>query len=242
MTSALLHSILHNYSYLQVYGLTLAYFLVLYFLIGSLFLLVCKQLEKRKVIQPITATAAPYKNIGYEIKNSVRSIFIFGFSGIPLIYGFRTGFIALLPDTLWTALFGLVLLMVWNEIHFFLIHRLMHVSWFYKYIHVVHHRSKIPTVFSVFSFHWVEALLLSTVEFTIAVFIPFSAVALFLYPLVSILLNFAGHCNYRFGNGQGAAWKLVSTRHAAHHSINKREYGFASYALDKLFSFQKKNK
>jgi sterol desaturase/sphingolipid hydroxylase (fatty acid hydroxylase superfamily) len=65
-------------------------------------------------------------------------------------------------------------------------------------------------------------------------FVPLSPLAIFLYPLASILLNFAGHCNYRFGNGQGADWKLFGTHHNAHHAKFTKNYGFASNLLDKI--------
>jgi hypothetical protein len=53
----------------------------------------------------------------------------------------------------------------------------MHQKFMMKQIHYIHHKSNIPTVYSVFSFHWIEALLLSTVPITIIPLIPFSIVA-----------------------------------------------------------------
>lgn len=242
MISSFTHRVIADYSYLQVYALTTVYFLLLYFIIGPLFLGACKLLKKTGLLHAIHPADRPNKNRFYEIKNSFRSILIFGFSSLPLIYFVRNGFIVLLPDSLWATLAGLVVLIIWNEIHFFVVHCLMHLRIFYKHIHYMHHVSKIPTVYSVFSFHPVEAVLLSSVEFTIALFLPFSATAIFLYPLVSILLNYAGHCNYRFGKGSGSHWRLFGTRHAAHHYKNAPHYGFASTVLDQLIAFQKKNK
>ena len=242
MIQEFIHRFITDYSYLQVYALTVIYFLLLYFVLGPLFLYTCKVLEKLQVLHQIQSTPKPNKNIRYEIKNSFRSILIFGFSSLPVIYFVRTGFMVLLPDSVWVTLIGLALLIVWNEIHFFLVHRVMHWPVCYRYIHYMHHVSKIPTVYSVFSFHPVEAFLLSTVEVTLVLFVPLSTTAIFLYPLVSILLNYAGHCNYRFGNGTGSAWHLFGTRHSTHHYRNTNQYGFASPLLDELFSFHKKHK
>ena len=47
--------------------------------------------------------------------------------------------------------------------------------------------------------------LLSTVPLTLILFCPLSPLALGIYSLTSILLNFAGHSNVRFGNGSGNA-------------------------------------
>ena len=107
-----------------------------------------------------------------------------------------------------------------------------------KKVHYIHHKSLVPTVFSVYSFHWLEALLLSTVPLSIVPFIPFSFTAIALYPMSSILLNFAGHCNYRFGKGKGESWRLFGTHHNEHHNKGRQNYGFAINFLDKLFSYK----
>ncbi|MAJ50119.1 MAG: fatty acid hydroxylase [Flammeovirgaceae bacterium] len=167
---------------------------------------------------------------------SMQSIIIFGFSVIPIIYLIRKDFIVLLPNT-WPIIFlGIVLLTIWNEVHFFIVHRLMHFNFFMKHVHFIHHKSRIPTIYSVYSFHWFEALLLSTVPLTILPFIPFSIVAVFIYPFVSILLNLAGHCNYRFGQGKGNYWVNFGTAHNEHHTKGRKNYGFALNFLDKLYS------
>ena len=234
MMKELINIILVEFSYAEVYIITVIYFLLLYFLVGYLFLLTCKLLEKRGLLELITKTDNPNKNLLYEIKYSVLSIFVFGISGIVMVCIIRKGIIQTLPETLLNTLTGLMILTLWNEVHFFIVHRLMHLPFFYRTIHKIHHRSKIPAVYSVYSFHWIEALLLSTVPISIAPFIDFSVTAIFLYPLASILLNYAGHCNYRFGHGVGANWKLFGTRHANHHYKNNGNYGFVTNILDKF--------
>ncbi|MBL6448278.1 sterol desaturase family protein [Fulvivirga sp. 29W222] len=166
--------------------------------------------------------------------HSLKSVIIFGFSGIPLIFLIRMDVIGLLPNSIMNTIIGLIILVIWNEIHFFMVHRLMHVPFFMKHVHIVHHRSRIPTVYAVYSFHWFEALLLSTVPITIAPIIPLSATAIFLFPLVSILLNYSGHCNYRFGKGKAPGFLAFGTNHNHHHSKAKRNYGFASGLLDRI--------
>lgn len=229
---------LYNYSYLTLYGLTFCYFLFLYFGVGSLFLYVCKCLEHKNILQKIIDKKVKQQQIYFEIKHTIKSIVIFGFSIIPVIYLIRVDLVELLPDTWQNIVLGLIVLTLWNEVHFYIVHRIMHQKFMMKHIHYIHHKSNIPNVYSVFSFHWIEALLLSTVPITIIPLIPFSIVAVMAYPLVSILLNFAGHCNYRFGNGSLMSWKLLGTHHNEHHSRGRKNYGFALNLLDKLFSKQ----
>lgn len=232
----LIENILSNYSYPLLFGLTILYFLILYFGVGSLFLVICKFLEKKNLLHKIIDKEVTKKQIRFEIKHSLKSIFVFGFSILPIIYLIRIDFIELLPNTWLNIIVGLVILTLWNEVHFYIVHRIMHQKFIMKKVHYIHHRSSIPTVYSVFSFHWIEALLLSTVPLIILLFLPFSIIAVFVFPLVSILLNFAGHCNYRFGNGKGTSWSLFGTYHNQHHSRGRKNYGFSLNFLDKLFS------
>lgn len=221
---------------MSLYGLTFGYFLFLYFGVGYLFLYACKALEQKQILYKIDTSAIPKRQFIFEVKHSIKSIFVFGFSVIPIIYLIRIGVVDLLPNTITNTVIGLVILTLWNEVHFYVVHRLMHQKFMMKYVHIIHHQSKTPTVFSVYSFHWVEALLLSTIPLTIVPFISFSILAISIYPLISILLNFTGHCNYRFGKGKGESWMLFGTYHNEHHSRGRRNYGFALNFLDKIFS------
>ncbi|MFD2036709.1 sterol desaturase family protein [Belliella marina] len=229
-------NLLYHYSYPVLFGLTVIYFSILYFGVGSLFLEVCKFLEKRNIIHKIATKQIPKDQLSFEIRHSIQSILVFGLSVIPIIYLVRIEVIQLLPNNFLNITLGLIILTLWNEVHFYAIHRLMHQKFMMKHIHHIHHKSTVPTVFSVYSFHWIEACLLSTVPLTIVPFIPFSIFAVFIYPTVSILLNFAGHCNYRFGSGKGDSWWLFGTTHHEHHSRGRRNYGFALNFLDRLFS------
>jgi sterol desaturase/sphingolipid hydroxylase (fatty acid hydroxylase superfamily) len=197
-------------------------------------------LESKHLLNKIESKEVSKKQLAFEIKNSLKSIAVFGFSIIPIIFLVRIDLIDLLPNTWTNVLIGLITLTIWNEVHFYLVHRLMHQNFMMKHVHVIHHRSHIPTVYSVFSFHWLEAFLLSTILLTIVPFISYSIIAVFIYPFVSIILNFTGHCNYRFGEGKGDSWRLFGTYHHKHHSRGKRNFGFALNFMDKLFSGQNK--
>ncbi len=234
MLSDLTNNILYETTYLQLYGLVFCYFLFLYIVLGPLFLSMCKMLTRAGIAHRIIEKEVTGKQIKRELLHSFQSIVIFGFSAFPVIYFIRTGVITLLPDSLANILLGIALLTVWNEVHFYIVHRIMHLPFLMKHVHYVHHKSVTPTVYSVYSFHWLEAVLLSTVPVTLAPFIPIAPLAIFLYPMASILLNFAGHCNYRLGNGKGSGWAHFATRHSAHHHSFSNKFGFASDLLDKL--------
>ena len=231
-----LDNFIYNYTFTTLFGLNFIYFITIYFGLAPLFDSVCKILHSKKIVQKVTEREVTKEQISFEIKHSLKSIFIFGTSIIPIIYLVRVGFITFLPNTIFNVLLGIIILNLWNEIHFFVVHRIMHLPFFMKNVHYIHHKSKVPTVYSVYSFHWLEALLLSTVPLTIALFLPFSPISIAMYPLVSILINYSGHCNYRFGNGTGKSWQLFGTHHNEHHFKNKKNYGFLSPFLDFLIS------
>lgn len=226
-------------SYTSQSLLVFGYFLVLYFIVGNLFLYSCKILESKKFIQKIVTETVPKKQILFEIKHSLMSIVIFAFSGWPIIYFVRNGSISLEKTTILTVLFGVFVLNIWNEIHFFIVHRIMHTPWFMKNIHIIHHRSRIPTVFSVYSFHPLEAVLLSTVPLTLILWLPLSPLAIAIYPFTSIVLNLIGHCNYRIWGKPGPSWFRLATSHNEHHVIGKQNFGFASPLLDNLLKRKK---
>ncbi len=241
MIDQFINNILYQYSYYLIYGIVFFYFILLYFGLGTAFLRVCKYLYSKKLLNKIVDKEVSKEQTFFEIKYSLLSIFIFGFSGFPIIYLVRMGKIDLLENSILNVVIGLVVLTIWNEIHFFLVHRLMHIPFFLKKVHYIHHRSTIPTVYSVYSFHIVESTLLSTVPFLLLLVVPLAPLAIFLFPIVSILLNYAGHCNYRFGKGLGKAWQLFATNHNEHHFKGKQNYGFASDLLDKFYQLFKKN-
>nr|WP_271711496.1 sterol desaturase family protein [Marinigracilibium pacificum] len=211
---------------------SIVYFIALYFVLAPLFLTLCKRLEKLSVIEKISDRKVTKSQIRYEIKNSCISILIFAFSGIPIISLIRSGQIATQTDTLQNIIIGILVLTTWNEIHFFIVHRIMHIPFFLKWAHKIHHRSVTPTVFSVYSFHWFEALLLSTVQLTIIWAIPLSVISISIFPLVSILLNLAGHCNYRIKWKGAPRIFRFGTTHNKHHNNASKEYGFALYWID----------
>ncbi|MCZ8214717.1 MAG: sterol desaturase family protein [Cyclobacteriaceae bacterium] len=224
--------ILYQYSYLKIYLLGSAYLLSMY-MMAPCFLGVCKILYKKKVLQKIVDRKISVCQIRYEVIHSLGAILVFGFAVLPIVYLIREGIIHLLPSTVINIIIGVVIMTIWNEVHFVIVHRIMHLPFFMRHVHVVHHQSKIPTVYSVYSFHWFEAFLISTLSLTIMLFVPFSPVAVFLYPLVNLIFNCAGHCNYRFGNGVGHSWLLFGTNHNDHHAKAKKNYGFVLNPTDR---------
>ncbi len=227
---------INELNYIQLYLLTFVYFILIYFLMAFLFQFLISVLSKKKFLNRIIDKKIKNGQVKSEILHSIISMSTFGLATVIIILIFRKEYNYFLADNLINILITLIILNVYNEIHFYLIHRLMHIPFFWKNVHHIHHRSSVPTVFSVFNFHLIEALLLSLVPVVIFSFCPLSLLGIFLYPISSLLLNMSGHCNYRFGSGDKHSNLQIGTKHALHHDKNNNRYGFATSLLDKLFS------
>jgi sterol desaturase/sphingolipid hydroxylase (fatty acid hydroxylase superfamily) len=104
----------------------------------------------------------------FKSQNTDNILRTFG-SGLPiwtgyevlLLWAWANGFgpwIDFVDHPIWLIAFGLVLPLV-HEVHFFLIHRLIHLPLLYRMVHSVHHNSVNPSPWSSLSMHPVEHLL-----------------------------------------------------------------------------------
>ena len=122
----MIEQVFYTYSYPILFVLSFGYFLVLYFGLGPLFLWVCKFLERRNLLHKILNQPVSKSQIQFEVKHSLKSIFVFGFSLIPVAFVIRAGFVEVLPDNVFNVLVGVLILSLWNEVHFYIVHRIMH--------------------------------------------------------------------------------------------------------------------
>ncbi len=171
--------------------------------------------------------------VRFEILHSLSSITIFAGYGVLMYFLHRKGEISLVweasPSTWLPEIFVLFL---WNELHFYLCHRLLHTPWLLRHIHRIHHHSIVPTPFSTFSFHWAEATLLGSVMVLAMLAHHFSIHALLALPLMSIVGNSIGHSNYSFTRGRMTA----SGEHSLHHRRASGNFGFLLSWFDRLSS------
>ena len=228
-----------KYSNTELFLLTIAYFTFLYFGLGWCYWKICRLLFQRGWMEKISDRPYSREQLHFELRQSLYSIVVFGFSSLPLAWMLHQNIIHPGENTLGNILLGLVILTFWNEIHFYIIHRIMHLPALMKYAHHIHHRSVVPSVFSVYSFHPLEAALLSSVLVTIAPFYHFPTAALMLFPTLSILINFSGHSNYRLVLKTKQKWLLFATKHNDHHGKAGREFGFMTNFMDYFFTKKK---
>ncbi len=171
-----------------------------------------------------------------EVLRSLVSIAVFASYGVATVAAERSGLVVIRwQETALSFLGDLLLLFLWNEVHFYLIHRLLHTRWLMRHVHTVHHRSVVPTPFSTYSFHWVEAVLLSSVMLLWLMVLPLGIGAVLCFPLLSLALNCIGHMNYAVFPGARLIDLMAGCRRHTWHHTHGGNYGFYLPWLDALF-------
>ena len=148
----------------EVMAVGVAFFAVLYLSTGALAwwlghgLLPALGIGRRLDTRPL-----PRGQLRRELVASASSILIFG-CGLVVPWGLlRAGWAQLAVDPpAWRVLVEIVVLFFWNDVHFWVNHRLLHTRWLRRF-HGPHHRSIVTTPFSTYGFHPVEALMLGNV-------------------------------------------------------------------------------
>lgn len=184
-----------------------------------------------KVLDPRPLAAGQLQR---ELEGSAMSVVIFGL-GLVFPWGLlKLGWAHLAIDpSLAQLLLEMLVLIIWNEIHFYINHRLLHTRWLRKY-HLPHHRSIVTTPWSAYNFHPVEALMLGSVLMLPMVLHDFSVFALAFIPVFSLLINSMGHANYDLKPDSTLFIFQGVRRHQLHHACFNGNYGFMLPFMDRL--------
>jgi sterol desaturase/sphingolipid hydroxylase (fatty acid hydroxylase superfamily) len=170
--------------------------------------------------------------IGREIRRSLVSILVFGLYGSVTFLAWSNGIVRIDFQPTWYKIAGdIAFLLIWNEIHFYVMHRLLHTRWLHRHVHRIHHESVVPTPFSTYSFHWAEAALLGSVMILPMLFYRFSVEAILTLPVMSIAFNSIGHCNYNVF-AKRPEMHSASLEHSEHHLRVSGNFGFYLPFLD----------
>lgn len=113
----------------------------------------------------------------------------------------------------------LVAVFLWSDVHFFLIHRLLHCQPLYRWIHAAHHESVNPGPWSSLSFHPVEAAMFFSVYTLPAVCgLPWGVWIGF--KVASVIGPLHAHCGHDLGETLRG-----SVFHYRHHRYKRGNYG-----------------
>ncbi|WP_101924940.1 MULTISPECIES: sterol desaturase family protein [Luteimonas] len=209
---------------------------------GALYVLLCggtwwltrSVLPTLRVGRRIDATPLRAGQIRRELAGSAVSVSIFGIGSVIPWWFVHAGWARLAVDggALRVGV-EILALLVWNDVHFYASHRLLHTRPLRRF-HQQHHRSLVTTPFATYSFHPLEAALLGNVILLPMLVHDFSFAALLALPVLSLLLNNLGHSNYDVRPGAPAdSWIAASRRHQLHHARYHGNYGFLFNFMDR---------
>ena len=219
-------------SYFDFFALTVVGFLILYFAFATSAYIIFTKSNRFKSFQEKSFRPGQIRT---EISRSMVSIFMFAILSIWMRWALKVSIYRFDFD-FDLKIFGLELLALffWNEIYFYIFHRLFHLKAFYK-LHAYHHYSTVPSPFSAYSFHWTEGIVLGAVM-PVALFLhDFQVYSILLLPVMSIFMNVLGHSNVDFFPEKGINSILsFSKRHSQHHKNPHKNFGFFLPTLDKL--------
>ncbi len=219
----------------QLMAVGIAYFAALYFATALVSTLLTRTLLPRFGFgRPLDTRPLPPGQVRREIAQACVSVVIFG-AGLVVPWALlRAGWARLAQDPSALRIAAeIAVLFVWNELHFYVNHRLLHTRPLRRF-HAEHHRSHIATPFSTYAFHPVEAVMLGSVPLLPMLVHDFSFLALACLPVLSIVLNSLGHANYEFTRHAPASGPLgASRRHHLHHAVSRGNYGFLLTVFDR---------
>ena len=137
-------------------------------------------------------------------------------------------------NPLWfIALFALI--PMWESFYFYWIHRLLHVPWFYKRVHALHHRNINVGPWSGLSMHPVEHLIFlgsGLIHFVV----PTAPVHILYHMQYLTLTAATTHCGFEgLVMRDENRLKLGTFHHQMHHRYFECNYGSLEVPWDKLF-------
>lgn len=209
---------------------TTAFFLMIYVGVASMVWLLAKRIHRPLEKRSIKAT-----QVRFEMRNALRSIVIFG-AGVIVPWGLLQW--GVVDIDLQAGATGIVidclLLVIWNELHFYAMHRLLHEK--FGRLHAAHHKSVVSTPFSAYSMSATEAAMLGSVMPLAMLMHDFSLPALVFLPVWSICLNALAHsnCDLFPWAGERSLFNFIR-HHQCHHSHYHGNYSFMFSQLDRWF-------
>lgn len=122
-------------------------------------------------------------------------------------------------------------------------HRMAHFPFFYKLVHLRHHKHESTNAISLFVLHPIEALGFGFLIILVIFIYPFSYLAISLYLFINLLWGTIGHLDKEILPKQLVGLKpglLGSTKfHNDHHKHPHYNYGFYTVMWDKIFGTYK---
>ncbi|AXR60778.1 sterol desaturase family protein [Leptospira mayottensis] len=236
--------LLSKFGYSGFFGIIWGFFLIRYLVFSGIAFLVVWVFCGKKLSHKLIQNKKPEKEkIFYEIKYSMLTFFIFGLSGIFVVWAKVNGFNRIYDNVgdygivyLIFSAFALILL---HDTYFYWTHRMMHHKFFFKYFHLVHHKSTNPSPWAAFSFHPLEAIVESGIVPLVSFVLPLHPGVMIIFFVYMTSLNVLGHLSYEFFpswflKSGFTNWHNTTTHHNMHHKYFNCNYSLYFNFWDRI--------
>jgi len=225
--------------------LVISYFIlasITYFLLYNLFK---EEFSKRK----IQKNYAHPSLIWHELKYTLSTLVIFIITVLLVFLASNKGYTLMYStiESYGLAYFiaSIFIIIFIHDAYFYWTHRFMHLPKVFPIVHKVHHQSTNPSPWSSFSFHPLEAIIMSGIMPLIVFTVPVHGLAYTIFIYYMLTMNILGHLGFEFypqnfsGNCFGK-WHITSTHHNIHHQHFKSNFGIYFSFWDKLMKTELK--
>ena len=177
-----------------------------------------------------------------EIAWSMLTAMIFGIIGAGTAVLWQKGYTQIYLETqqfpwYWLPL-SIALAMLIHETYYYWLHRWMHQPSIYKWVHKIHHDSKITSAWTAFSFHPIEGLLEALITPCIVCVVPMHVYAVLTHLSIMTLTAVINHLDIEiypknnWGNHLGK-YMIGATHHSHHHKYYRYNFGLYFTFWDK---------
>ena len=170
-----------------------------------------------------------------DIKQSTKSLFLIAFFVGTAIWLNQQGFtlVTAWEPSFFSFVLWLLVSMFLYDTWFYWVHRLIHTRWLYKRVHLWHHRSKVPVIWSNNSDTLLDGVLTQSYWIVAALILPMpTALLILVHKIYDQITGMLGHAGYEYGGMltlPPSPFAAV-TFHDQHH-----EYFNCNYATQFLF-------
>lgn len=207
------------------------------------YVLFLKIFSNRLKTRRISSQSPSSAQMWFEIRHSLQTMMIWAGISILHVYltfkGWTQVYLNISDYSLGYYIFTIFLVICIHDTYFYWTHRMMHHPKLFKYFHSVHHRSKNPTPWAIFSFQSSEAVVQFAITFILVFAFPCHYSVHLIWTAWLFAFNIMGHLGYEllprnFATGRLTKWLSTATHHGMHHKFVNNNFGLYFTFWDRI--------
>ncbi|BAV06467.1 Sterol desaturase/sphingolipid hydroxylase, fatty acid hydroxylase superfamily [Filimonas lacunae] len=140
----------------------------------------------------------------------------------------------------WWMLPHFIILFLAMDLLMFVFHIIIHKTFLYKAVHMLHHEAVDPSPIDLFVLHPVEALGFGSLWLLLLLIYPFNIYGIIIYLVVNVIFGLIGHLGMEPLPSAMLQWPGIrylgtSTFHHNHHQDIRYNFGFYTSIWDRIF-------